>query len=932
MVPQHFLRLSCFVPCLVAVWFTLALRAPGGELRFTIEDTNDDEFAAAPPPAPVNEVEHSFQVTRSGQEQVIPILSSNLRNLSIKIENRGRGLVRAPYLFGPQGWDFRSLERVAAEVTKSPGLSTTEKFIRIHEWKGLHVMNVLGGSYAPYNDDNFSGNPLRVLNQYGHAMCGQSTNTTNALLMAVPPVGSMFGRKVKLNAHRVGEAFFDGRWHAFDTTPGTGIIQWIYYDSDNMEIASTWKDLIRRPELLSRIRSWSGFSLDRYTDLKTATGETLDVGKQFRGWDFNFDLRPGESITLFFDMRGRLDRTSARQDNSQSYRCYSDYGSAVFNYRPDLTSNQFARHAAQMNNVKATEGGLVPIDPTRPSSVVFPLRSVWCFVGSEIWARFKTSGKVSIAVNRDPFETRLPAKPPWQLLSSSRREYGESSIEGLMAYWVQCEFQGAGSGLSEIEIASEVQMSPWSMPGLQFGVNRVRLEAEDFDGSALEVTYRYDDRSPFHFYELPTSRYGRHIPLRIGGVLQQGSKKGQLDWRKGRFWERLHQSPEARVPVRLEIYQVSSQSEVGRRVRTLVDKPLHYGFYKFYWDGRDDSGRLLPVGMYAYKAAFAGEVVHGERIYLYSEIWPRPNELNDPQSLVIVEPARLFPRKPLVFEWARFSVVARSAPGETLLYAWDFGDGILGTGQSLVHAYSRPGTYKVVATVTDSKGSKRSEVTVEVLHGDSTRYGWTEPRMELGYQDLQPPAPEPGAPLNLNNVGGGGEEEEKDGGVAAVVAQAAAGLPGRANLLISSFSGKVRYEGARRRNGRGPDVCVVEGVLHEIPAGWHPQGKMVIVDVGGVEASFTLDGRGRARTNLGSLRLRLPRRHGEFAGGAVAFRLRLKGDLANEWVDEGVLGDSDESGSTVRLRVEIVIDQQRFTADLNTLLQVEAGRFARLRA
>jgi PKD repeat protein len=37
-------------------------------------------------------------------------------------------------------------------------------------------------------------------------------------------------------------------------------------------------------------------------------------------------------------------------------------------------------------------------------------------------------------------------------------------------------------------------------------------------------------------------------------------------------------------------------------------------------------------------------------------------------------------------------------------YQWAFGDGLTGTGQTLSHAYSGPGSYSVRLTVTDSLG------------------------------------------------------------------------------------------------------------------------------------------------------------------------------------------------------------------------------------
>jgi hypothetical protein len=380
--------------------------AAAGEVRvYTVEDLNDTEFDAYPPPGPVQVESYEFDVTTASHEEFIAIGSRRIRNLSVALENTGTGLIRAPYLFGPHGWDFRSLEAIAADVTEDTYLTNTEKFIRIHEWKGLHVSTVLGTSVAPYDNEDFAGNPLRILNQYGHAMCGESTKVVNALLRVVPPIGSMYGRKVKVGAHRTGEAYFDGSWHAYDATPGTGIVQWIYYDRDNKSIAPTWKYLIANRDLVSRTKKWTGFTAEGY--LEGATGETCSQNIVYPNWDFTHDLRPGESFTMYFDMGGRLDRASARQDNSQFYRCYSDYGSAVFKYRINFKNQLYRKYVVKENNVLHTAAGLVPADPARPSSIIFDARSTWCFSGAEITACLKTTGKVSIGVNASPFDPDL---------------------------------------------------------------------------------------------------------------------------------------------------------------------------------------------------------------------------------------------------------------------------------------------------------------------------------------------------------------------------------------------------------------------------------------------------------------------------------------------------------------------------------------------
>ncbi len=52
----------------------------------------------------------------------------------------------------------------------------------------------------------------------------------------------------------------------------------------------------------------------------------------------------------------------------------------------------------------------------------------------------------------------------------------------------------------------------------------------------------------------------------------------------------------APVPVELHIYDA-----VGRKVRTLIDRKQQPGSYAVKWDGRDESGRVVPSGVYVYR-------------------------------------------------------------------------------------------------------------------------------------------------------------------------------------------------------------------------------------------------------------------------------------------------------------------------------------------
>jgi PKD repeat protein len=55
----------------------------------------------------------------------------------------------------------------------------------------------------------------------------------------------------------------------------------------------------------------------------------------------------------------------------------------------------------------------------------------------------------------------------------------------------------------------------------------------------------------------------------------------------------------------------------------------------------------------------------------------------------------------------KFTAVASSdADGDALSYLWDFGDGSTGSGATVSHIYTEPGTYKVVLTVNDGSGTE----------------------------------------------------------------------------------------------------------------------------------------------------------------------------------------------------------------------------------
>jgi PKD repeat protein len=67
-----------------------------------------------------------------------------------------------------------------------------------------------------------------------------------------------------------------------------------------------------------------------------------------------------------------------------------------------------------------------------------------------------------------------------------------------------------------------------------------------------------------------------------------------------------------------------------------------------------------------------------------------------------------------------FSAVGADADGDTLTYAWDFGDGQTATQQNPSHTYTTPGTKTAKVTVSDGKGGT-GEATLEIVVNQPNR-------------------------------------------------------------------------------------------------------------------------------------------------------------------------------------------------------------------
>ena len=596
---------------------------------YQIEAINDSLIFEFPNPKPVHVVEKSFDVRKANHEEIINIHSKNLHNISVSIENTSDKLIEDPYLIVSDGYDFRDLSKLVSKIVE--GVTTEkEKFIRLHEWFSYHYDRFETRNAEGYYYDDYYGNPLRVINQYGGSMCGDAVHVFNGLLLKVPPEGNMYGRRAQLKGHQTGEAWFDGAWHNFDASPE---IKWIYLDHDNETIRPHWKSLVADSVLIQRIKPLTGWDIWRYA--KGATGKQYYIVTEEEGvqWYFGYNLKPSEKFSMYYDMRGRVDAVSRDYQSSTFnilnpgvFRNPCDYASAVFEYQPGFKTELHRKYLVEENNVQWTSKGLIAKNKSKKASIVIPFKSTWNMVGADINVEFFTEGKIYFAVTNSVGDTNYSKDLKWIPLRKGKVfEDNTTGIEGRMAFWLKIEFEGVDAGLHSADISTEVQINKYTIPTLSYGKNHVQFSARNMNEGEVKITYVYDVESKVDFYEPATENTGRFIFYRVGG-------NHTSTWTKPVFYQNVENHPDTLMPIKVEIFKAFG-SDYGKRIRILKDETMPIGTYWWYWDGKDDDGNRLPVGMYSWKVS--GEVgessmhkgsEYGERMYLFYSIWPEPNQ------------------------------------------------------------------------------------------------------------------------------------------------------------------------------------------------------------------------------------------------------------------------------------------------------------------
>ena len=179
------------------------------------------------------------------------------------------------------------------------------------------------------------------------------------------------------------------------------------------------------------------------------------------------------------------------------------------------------------------------------------------------------------------------------------------------------------------------------------------------------------------------------------------------------------------------------------------------------------------------------------------------------------------PAKPTTNDTVTFTGSASSPIDFALTYNWQFGDGGVGSGIIAMHQYAAAGPYLVVLTVTDSVGGTAMAAMLVIV--------------SQGAAVIPPPV---ALPWTITRV----------------------------NMSVGF-----------KKPGR--DRIQVTGTVN-LAAGFDPTSKIVLLNIGAISATFTMDKNGRARTGSNQYRLTRKLKRKVFLGGPVAVTFTISGDFA----------------------------------------------------
>ena len=408
-------------------------------------------------------------------------------NRFVLMENVGDEEVVNPWIIINGKRDWRSLDHVLQGLLE-PGMSEAEMARAIWNFGRRHRY------HATTSTDEVK-DTVKMLNVYGYTLCWDAAYTMSNLWQRA----GLTIRRGFPHGHCTTEVFYEGQYHLLDSDEHLLVLL-----RDNRTVAGE-ADLSRDHDLMKRShvygvlqeedRQINEFTASLFCYLGPRSGGRPFIG----GHRMDLNLRPGEGLRWEWQDRSRYHGHGDRPPRLANGRLH---------FTPPLGPD-FERWVEHVTGLTGSKEGVRTVDPRIEASVVYRLRSPYVFVGGRV--------RIELAPDSGPWQLELAqdADTTWTAITAISASQTETSLDAgfpqqRACYDYRLRLRGMGGGLLGLEIESDLQMAPLSLPALELGTNNITYTDDATRPRRVRVVHAWQERhdstppaAPAHTIEPP---------------------------------------------------------------------------------------------------------------------------------------------------------------------------------------------------------------------------------------------------------------------------------------------------------------------------------------------------------------------------------------------------------------------------------------------